>query len=362
MRILLVIYGSLEQQTGGYRYDARLVALLESRGHQVTLLSQTWGSPVRRLLEDRPKRIVKRAREAGAQLILEDELNHLSLRRSNRRLRRELGVPIVSIVHHLASREEHSRLGEFLLRPLEREYLETVDGAIYNTSVTRDDVAGLLGRELPGVVCLPSAEGLREPGLMGEADVPGGGRGLRLLSVGSLIRRKRIDAVIEAVSLLRDEPVSLTVVGSREAEPATARALYTLTRRLGLEERVTFAGSLTSGELAAAYRDHDLLVLVSQYEGFGMVYLEAMAHGTPVIASEAGGAREIVRDGYNGFLCRAGSAPAVAAQIRRLLREPELRENLASGARRTAASHPTWEESFDSAEAYLREMRGVDGL
>lgn len=371
MRILLVIYGSLDQQTGGYRYDSRLVDYLESRGHQVRVYSQRAGGFLGRLAEDRPRRLLEAAEQFGAQVVLEDELNHLSLLRSNRHLSATLGVPIVAIVHHLASSEEHGWIAGFLLRRLERAFLLSLSGAIYNTPATRDSVTALIGRSLDGVVCLPSAENLPrgargKSGAGGENGAGGksgtGGPVLRLLSVGSLIRRKRIDAVIGALALLESSSVTLTVVGSPEPEPATARRLEVLAKRLGVGDRVSFLGSLGDEQLRGAYREHDLLVLVSQHEGFGMVYLEAMAQGTPVIASASGGASAIVRDGYNGYLCRPGSSAGVAARIAELLEKRELLSSLGAGALETAASHPSWEESFSGAEDYLSEVRGLYGL
>lgn len=365
MRILLVIYGPLEQQTGGYRYDARLVSYLRDSGHQVELFSQRGGSYLRRMLQDRPGVLLRAVERFGADLILQDELNHPSLIRSNRKLRDVYGKPIAAVVHHLADSEEHGWIRGFLIRALERRYLRSVDGAVYNTPATLDAVARLRKDPLPGVVSLPSTEALPKSGPTENCHPPERRHGLRLLTVGSLIKRKRIDAVIGALALLDSQAVTLTVVGSGDAEPGTAAALRRLPRRLGVGERVTFLGSLDDGELDRAYREHDLFVLPSQYEGFGMVYLEAMARGMPVIAGDAGGAGAVVRGGVNGYLTQAGSAAGVARILSQLLNEPEELARLSEGALETARNHPTWEESFRPAERFLRGLvnkRGADGL
>lgn len=365
MRILLVVYGSLEQRTGGYRYDARLLRYLREKRHQVEVFSQSWGSYPGRFVQDAPGRLLEAVDRLGAELVLEDELNHPSLVRSNRALRALRGVPIVGVVHHLASCEEHGWIRGYLAKRIERAYLGTLDGAIYNTPVTRREVDSLRGGAVPGVVALPSSEGLRrsaeaarsrlerEERSPGEEAVGEGPRPFRILTVGALIRRKRIDAVIGALALLGDPGVELTIVGEGSAEPATARSLRALPRRLGVSRQVRFLGGIDQEQLAEEYEKHHLFVLPSQYEGFGMVYLEAMSHGLPVIGTSAGGAEAIITPGENGFLTRPGSSAGVARIVQRLQRDPGERHRLALGAAESARNHPTWDESFSQAEEYL---------
>jgi glycosyltransferase involved in cell wall biosynthesis len=83
----------------------------------------------------------------------------------------------------------------------------------------------------------------------------------------------------------------------------------------------------------------DAFVLTSRYEGFGNVLIEAMACGTPVIATSSPGTREIVRDGVNGFLVEAHSPTAVASAIMRVVSDPGLRRRLAAGARASALEY-----------------------
>lgn len=370
MRILLVLYGDLDQQTGGFRYDARLVAFLRERGHRVELFSQRGGSYGLRLLQDAPGRLMRAVEEYEPDLILQDELNHPSLLRSNRRLRSRKAIPIVSVVHHLASNEEHGWIRGFLVRTMEAAYLRTLDGAIFNTPATRSATEELRGGGVPGVVALPSMDGLREivgRSAFGEGEANPAARDgrLRLLTVGSLIGRKRVDAVIGALALLGDPGVVLTVVGDDSAEPGTARSLRRLPARLGVSRQVRFAGPLDERALDEAYREADLFVLPSQHEGFGMVYLEAMARGVPVVATSSGGAGAIVKDRKNGFLCKPGSAADVARIIKELRGSPSELMRLAREAQRSAADHPTWGESFQKVEAFFAELisgRSENGL
>jgi glycosyltransferase involved in cell wall biosynthesis len=114
-------------------------------------------------------------------------------------------------------------------------------------------------------------------------------------------------------------------------------------RELGLEQNVLFAGSAADVRpyLAAA----DVFVLSSDREGLPLVLLEAMAFGLPCVVSDAGGAREAVRDGVNGFVVEPGSAPALEEGIERLFASPELRARMGESSRRIA------EQEFEGSMA-----------
>jgi len=96
------------------------------------------------------------------------------------------------------------------------------------------------------------------------------------------------------------------------------------------ESRVHFHGEVSTGELACLYAGCDLFVAPSTYESFGLVYLEAMAHGKPVIGCRTGGVPEVVSDGVNGLLVPPGDATALAAAIRRLCEDEGLAKRFGS--------------------------------
>ena len=106
-------------------------------------------------------------------------------------------------------------------------------------------------------------------------------------------------------------------------------------RSLGLGDSVTFTGHLSRDELNRCYAACDVFVLPSDKEGFGIVFLEAMAHGKPVVAARAGGAPEVVRDGETGLLVEHGNREALIGAVTALLKDPERRSRLgAAGYRR----------------------------
>lgn len=137
-------------------------------------------------------------------------------------------------------------------------------------------------------------------------------RGPTLLSVGHLIARKGHDLVIEAVASLPD--ATLLVVG----EGPEGAALRALAARLGVAERVHFLGQVTPAALAEIYAAGDVLVLASSREGWANVLLEAMACGTPVVASAIWGTPEVVKGQAAGLLVEDRSAAGFADGIARL--------------------------------------------
>ncbi len=151
---------------------------------------------------------------------------------------------------------------------------------------------------------------------------------LRVLTVTRLdtgTPRKNVDGVLRAVALLDgDVPVRYTVVGDGEDRPRVER----LAAELGVAHRTRFAGFVDHDELARAYGDSDVFVLASRasasdVEGFGIVYMEASAAGTPVICSRAGGAVDAVEEGRNGVIIPDSEPETIAAALRRFAQRAE---------------------------------------
>jgi glycosyltransferase involved in cell wall biosynthesis len=192
------------------------------------------------------------------------------------------------------------------------------------------------------------------PGVDVERFRPATRREPHVLLLGHLTRVKGMDlalrALAECAPTLRQEGVGIRIVGDG---PERAR-LERLARELGLLDLATFDGKLPAEEVPRAYGAALLTLFPSPGEPFGLVALESMACGTPVVAVDADGPRETVVDGSTGLLAPATSH-ALAAAIERLVKDAPLREAMGVQARKHVLSDFTWDAAAHAMERALAE-------
>lgn len=354
MRAGLVIYDSLDSLSGGYLYDRKLVSSLVADGVQVELYSIANNGYTKNLLHNIDPAWTRRLRTAPVDVMLQDELNHPSLVALNYRLKKQIPYPTVAVVHHLRGSESHPALLVKLYRWIERLYVNSVDGFIFNSRTTQASVEALLRTPKPAIVAYPAADHLPGPAMdMAEvtarAHLPGP---LRILFVGNVIPRKGLHTLLAALRALDSIDWHLTVAGRLDAAPAYVAQLRQQAGQLALRDHVAWLGPVSDEALAGLYRQHHLLAVPS-YEGFGIVYLEAMRFGLPVLATTAGAAHEIVTHGHNGFLVAPGAAVPIASAIEQLAYDRQLLLAMSMAALRRYQQHPSWEASMGQARAWL---------
>ena len=151
----------------------------------------------------------------------------------------------------------------------------------------------------------------------------------RLIYAGQIIRGKGVDVLLEALALVH-EPFECLIFGDGNHRAFCER----LCHKLGLEDRVTFKGYVPQAALAEAFNEATAMVLSSVWpEPFGAVGLEGMRHGLPVIAFDAGGIKEWLQDGYNGFLVPWMDRERFAMRVEQLLRDKPLARTLGEQGR-----------------------------
>jgi glycosyltransferase involved in cell wall biosynthesis len=165
-----------------------------------------------------------------------------------------------------------------------------------------------------------------------------------LLAVGSAVPRKGYDMLAAALGKLSSLRWRLTIAGDMGRDPATAARLIADIARFGLGDKVTLVGAVTAARLATLYAHADVFVLPSRYEGFGMAFAEAIAHGLPVIGTTAGAIPDVVPPSA-GILVRPDDCIALADALRRLIADHAERARFAAGARAASARLPTWRGS-----------------
>jgi glycosyltransferase involved in cell wall biosynthesis len=334
-----------------------LVSSLMGSKHEVEVVSIPLRSYALNLTHNFSPGLRRRLVQPSFDVVVEDELVHPSLFRLNQAIRPLLSAPLVSIVHHLRSSEERPEWQNDLYRRIEKRYLASVDAFVFNSETTRETVEGLLGRKTRNLVATPGGDRLSRSMTAAEVERRAAEDGeLRLLFVGSLIPRKGLHHLLKALHSLEGRPLRLDVVGSEEADPAYAAAIRTQVRELDLAGRVDFHGTLTGASLEERFRKAQILVVPSSYEGFGIVYLEAMGFGLPVIACASGATDEIVRHEATGFLVPPGDVFFLARRIESLLEDRSLLAQMSLAAYDGFEDHPRWEDSMKRIEGFLLQL------
>lgn len=354
MHIGLVIYGSLDTVSGGYLYDRQLVAHLREKGHKVEVISLPARDYGRHLTDNFSQPLLKQLQNAPFDVLLQDELNHPSLFRLNGRLRQTAPYPIISIVHHLRMSEQHPSWQQSLYEAVEESYLESVDGFIFNSEATRRSVAAVVGEKRPFVVAPPSGKRFT-PQLTPEEITAKAHKGglFRILFVGNVIPRKGLHTLLDGVRQLPIGSYRLDVVGDMNAAPKYSHNCV-ITKPVNGE--INIHGSVSDMRLEELFAENQVLAVPSQYEGFGIVYLEGMAFGCPAIGTTAGGAQEIVENGRNGYLITPNDADTLFRRLATLQNDRDLLAKLGIAAWKTSQAHPTWKESMTLVENFLETL------
>ncbi len=351
MRAGLIIYGSLDTLSGGYLYDRMLVRALAADGWDVEVFSLPWRDYAQHLGDNFSRAWLERLRRAAVDVMIQDELNHPSLVWVNRRLAGRTPYRTVSLVHHLRSSEDHPRALRALYRAVERQYLASVDAILANSQTTLASVNALLASPKPSLVAYPAGDHLPAPPPANRVE----SGPLRVLFVGNLIPRKGLHTLLDGLARVEPSHWQLTVIGRQDVDPGYTNQVRARIAALGAKAQVHLLGRVADDALSTAYASHDLLAVPS-YEGYGIVYLEAMRSGLPVLASTAGAAHEIVTDGVDGFLTPPGDAAAIAGVIVRLAADPAYLARLRAAALARYARQPTWAQSMATVSRWLAEM------
>ena len=213
---------------------------------------------------------------------------------------------------------------------------EETDTSMRVIAVSQHEAAHLaaLGVPVDRISVIPNGVDLGElDGLKGQRK----GDRLRGIFVGRLDPdQKGLTTLFQALALLpSDLPLGVRLIGE---DWGATEILRSLAERLGIRDKVAFVGRVDRGVLVNEYRDADFLVLPSLFEPFGIVLLEAMATGLPVVASRVGGIPEIVEQGRTGILVEPGNARALADALTEICHDENLRIAMGAEARVRAAA------------------------
>ncbi|WP_176086107.1 glycosyltransferase family 4 protein [Martelella sp. HB161492] len=323
--------GELTSKTGGYGYDRRVISGLEALGWRVHPLALGAGFPAPdHGVRARAERLLSEVPDD--RLVLIDGLAFGVM--GDWAAREALRLRIVALVHHPLALEtglgpdEQARLYQS-----ERMALRYVRGVIATSPATARLLAGdyavahgRLAVAMPGTDPAPFAEA---------------GEGApHILSVGTLTPRKGHDVLIAALKSVEDLEWKATIIGSEAFDRQTAAALRRLVKKAGLDHRIAFTGAVEA--LEPYWQSAHLFALASRYEGYGMAFAEALAHGLPVVGCAAGAVPDLVPD-MAGTLVPVDDIVGFAAALRPLLLDAGQRRAMAEAARQSSRHLPRWE-------------------
>lgn len=331
-RLWFLVPGDLNTPTGGYGYDRRILAGLRAQGWRVEhrRLDDSFPNPGCAALEQARSIL---ASIPDGEVVVVDGLAFGALpglaELEGGRLR------LVALVHHPLAAE--TGLDPRCAAELHRSEARALAAARRAVVTSRATARLLTDYGVPGQrirVVEPGTDPV-------PASVDSGDGVLRLLCVAALVPRKGHDILLRALASLVHRPWRLTCVGSPGRDPAWVRGLLQLRDGLGLGPRVAFSGVLDDAALGRRYAESDLFALATRFEGYGMVFAEALARGLPILATRVGAVAETVPP-EAGLLVPADDPKALAEALSRLLDDTCLRRRLAAGSRAVGLRLPSW--------------------
>lgn len=211
---------------------------------------------------------------------------------------------------------------------------QTADRLVAEFAVPRDKITPVV----PGIEDAP-----RSPGTPGPT--------CQILCLAQLIPRKGQDVLLRGLVRLFDLDWHLTIAGG-ETDPIYANGLRALAQDLNLARQVTFHPEATGEALEALWRNADLFALTSHFEGYGMVWAEALRRGLPVIATNTGAVPTLVAPDV-GVVCAPGDVEQLSKAMRRLIFDPALRADMAESAWKAGQALPSWHDQAVRLAAVL---------
>jgi glycosyltransferase involved in cell wall biosynthesis len=343
-RCVFAIPGDLAAPTGGYVYARKILPLLATHLDVLVCgLPSGFPFPTEAELIEAANALEAADREETVFLI--DGLAYGVL---PEKMIAAIKAPIVALVHHALGLEEGLSAAQkgALLRS-EAEALGKAAHIVVPSAATSQALMDLFGISRDKItIAQPGV--LRGPRASGAAT----GEPLHVVSVGTLTPRKGFGVLADALHAVRDLHWRATIAGSLDRSPETAAAIFEKFAEYNLLDRVQFAGHLDEAAISVLYSSGDVFALASFYEGYGMVFAEAMAHGLPIVASGGGAVTDTVPP-EAGFVRAPGNSQAIAAALRLLLSDQVLRRTKADAAWMHGQTLPDWPKTAETIAAVL---------
>lgn len=346
-KLVFAYPGDLGTPTGGYGYDRRIISGLRANGWEVETVSLGGGFPYpsKETLANAEHVLFEQPENS---LVLIDGLAFGVMPEFAQKF--SCNLRLIALVHHPLCQENGlSPEQASSLLSSEKAALQHVEKVIVTSPATAEQVTRLFGVPTCQISTIVPGTDIPDPVVRKPSDT------VNLLSVGTVVPRKGYDLLFNALSGVSHQNWHLSIVGGTDADPSCYNALVKMAEDLELSDRISFHGGIPERALTEFYQSADVFVLASRYEGYGMAYTEAMAHGLPVIGSGAGAVEGTLASGA-ALYCGIEDVDALQGALNQLISGPEKRSNLALLAREAAQKLPSWQ---DAAAEFERVLLGM---
>ncbi len=334
IRATFAIPGDLATPTGGYVYARRLIGAGPAAGIDLRHLALPGGFPSPDAAALTQAARLLRAAPADMPLLVDG----LALGAMPAETLAAVEAPIAALVHHPLALETGLADAEAArLLASETAALAFARVVIAPSRATASLLAAMFGVD-------PARVAVARPGLDRADAAPGGNAPPHILCVASLTPRKAHDVLVDALRRVAGSPWRATFLGALGRDREWEAGIRARISASGLAERIEIAGGVDPDGLGRAYASADIFAMASRYEGYGMVYAEAMAHGLPVVAARHPASAEVCPP-QAALLVPPGDADAFAGALQALLQDPALRRSMGAAAHARAATLPGWEDT-----------------
>ena len=343
-RVTVAIPGDLDTPTGGYAYDRRVIEELGGLGWDVNhiRLGSSFPAPTPEDISDAATML--HAVPADTPLIIDG----LALGALDLSLVERIVAPIVALVHHPLAHEgglETSRRAQ--LHITEQANLANSAAVVVTSPHTRMLLLTEYGvPEAHLTVAEPGTDRPLEPRLPSTPPL--------ILSVGSQVRRKGHDVLIRALGLVSDLEWRAVIAGEAR-DPVFASEIVELIAAWNLGSRLELPGAVDRQTLHELYRSASVFALATRFEGYGMVFAEAMTYGLPIVTCQTGAVPDTVGTDA-ALLVEPEDHQALADALRRVLTDADLATSLGSASMAAASALPTWKDTSRQIAATLRAV------
>ena len=338
------IPGDITTLTGGYIYERRLLEGLAALGHpmQHIQLGASFPDPTSADMRDAIAQLTSLPPETP--LIL-DGLVYGSIDTEGLA---KVVAPIIAMIHHpLALESGLDEVRKAHLYATERANLQLARHVLVPSPHTAGILVSDYGVDEARItIARPGTD--RHGGRSAPIDPP------LILSVGIQHRRKGHDVLLRALGMITDLDWQAVVIGG-PYDRHHAKELQALLKSLALGKRAQLVGQIPEGEISGYYRAASIFALATRYEGYGIVFDEAMSYGLPIVTCNTGAVPQTVPEGA-GILVPPDDPERFAVGLRELLIDRARRATMASQSAEAGGALPTWEDTAQIASRILRDL------